>query len=84
MPEFKQKALIYCEQHGIIEHAVNGHLLEYLSFYGSEEGWVYVVVNLAEAEPREIYRKQAFPWMGFIPYFLKGKHGGTEYNYYEG
>ena len=82
MTEFEQKALHYAEEHGIIEYGVNGHLMEYLSFYGQEEGWWYVIIDLESM--REIYRGQAFPWMGFIPYWLKAENGGLRYNYMEG
>lgn len=80
--DYKQKALIRAEQLGIYEYSVNGHLMEYLSFFGQEEGWIYVVYDLET--DTEIYREKAFPWMGFIPYWLKTDGGATRYNYMEG
>lgn len=79
---YAEKALQYAEQNGIYEYGVNGHLMEYLSFYGQEEGWLYVVIDLESMS--EIYREKAFPWMGFIPYWLKTETGATRYNYMEG
>jgi len=82
MTEYQEKALTFAENHGIIEYDVNGHLMEYLSFYGQDEGWWYVVVDLESM--REIHRAQAFPWLGFVPYWLKAPNGGLRYNYMEG
>ena len=84
MNEFEQKALRYAEEHGIIEYGVTGSVMEYLSFYGPEEGWVYVAVELDRPEPKEFLRKPAFPWLGWIPYWLKAENGGLKYNYMEG
>lgn len=80
--DYKHKALLRAEQLGIYEYSVNGHLMEYLSFFGQEEGWIYVVYDLETNT--EIYRGKAFPWLGFIPYWLKTESGATRYNYMEG
>ena len=82
MTDYEQKALIYAEKIGIIEYSVNGNVMEYLTFYGQSEGWYYIVVDLESMT--EIYRGQAFPWMGFIPCWLKAENGGLKYNYMEG
>lgn len=81
--DYKQKALRYAEQHGIIEYSVSGHIMEYLTFYGQDEGWWYIAIDLESM--RGIYRGKAFPWMGWIPEFLKDPEtGATKYNYYCG
>ena len=80
--DYKQKALLRAEQIGVSEYSVNSHIMEYLSFFGQEEGWIYVVYDLET--DTEIYREKAFPWMGFIPYWLKTESGATRYNYMEG
>ncbi len=79
--DYEQKALIRAEKIGIYEYSVNGHIMEYISFFG-EEGWWYIVYDLED--DREIYRELAFPWMGFIPYWLKSETGATRYNYMKG
>ena len=79
--DYEKKALQYAEQHGIIEYAVNGHIMEFMTFYGSEDAWVYIVVDLET--DAEIIREKAFPWMGWIPYWLKSENGGCRYNYGE-
>lgn len=85
MTEFERKALRYAEQNGIIEYAVNGSIMEYISFYGPAEGWVYVAVELDREEPKEFIREKAFGWHGWIPYWLKAQdNGGLLYNYMEG
>lgn len=85
MTDYAQKALIYAEQHGIIEYDVNGSIMEYMIFYGPAEGWVYVAVELDREEPMEIVRETAFGWHGWIPYWLmKASNGGLRYNYMEG
>ena len=85
MTEFERKALCYAEEYGIIEYSVNGSIMEYMSFYGPAEGWVYVAVELDREEPKEIIREQAFGWHGWIPYWLiKAENGGLKYNYMEG
>ena len=82
MTEVERKALRYAEQNGIIEYGVNGSVMEYLTFYGQDEGWWYIAIDLESM--REIYRGQAFQWLGFIPYWLKSENGGLKYNYMEG
>ncbi len=82
MTDYNEKALRRAEQIGVYEYNVNGHLMEYLSFFGQNEGWYYIVYDL-EADT-EIYRDKAFPWLGFIPYWLKTETGATRYNYMEG
>lgn len=79
---YAEKALRYAENYGIIEYAVNGSIMEYLSFYGQDEGWWYIAIDLESM--REIYREKAFPWLGWIPYWLKAENGGLKYNYMEG
>lgn len=80
---YAEKALRYAENHGIIEYGVNGSVMEYLSFYGQDEGWWYIAIDLESM--REIYRGKAFPWLGWIPYWLKAQdNGGLLYNYMEG
>lgn len=80
--DYEQKALRRAEQIGVYEYAVHGNRMEYLSFFGQEEGWYYIVFDLET--DTEIYREKAFPWMGFIPYWLKSETGATRYNYMEG
>lgn len=84
MIDFERKARIYAEQNGIIEYSVNGTIMEYLSFYGPAEGWIYVAVELDCDKPREILREKAFGWHGWIPCWLKTETGATRYNYMEG
>lgn len=80
--DYVQKAMRRAEQIGVYEYAVNGRLMEYLSFFGQEEGWYYIAYDLETNT--EIYRGKAFPWLGFVPYWLKTESGATRYNYMEG
>ena len=82
MTDYNEKALHRAENIGVYEYNVNGHLMEYLSFFGQNEGWIYVVYDLES--DTEIYRETAFPWLGFVPYWLKTATGATRYNYMEG
>ena len=82
MTDYNEKALRRAENIGVYEYNVNGHLMEYLSFFGQNEGWIYVVYDLES--DTEIYREKAVPWLGFIPYWLKTATGATRYNYMEG
>ena len=82
MTDYKQKALLYAEQIGVYEYTVDGHMMCYWSFFGSE-GWLFVIYDLKEE--REVFRGGNIPWMGFIPGFLKDPvTGGTLYNYFCG
>lgn len=81
--DYEKKALLYAEYHGIYEYSVNGSVMEYMTFYGPAEGWVYVAVELDREEPMEFIREPAFKWHGWIPYWLKTENG-TLYNYMEG
>ena len=82
MTEYQKKALTYAENHGIIEYDVNGKLMEYMSFYGQDEGWWYVVVDLDSM--REIHRAQAFPRLGIVADWLGGPKGGGLSKHREG
>lgn len=77
------KALIYAEQIGVYEYSVSGTIMEYWSFYGQNEGWIFVRYDLASGA--EIFRGGNIPWQGFIPAFLKDPvTGATRYNYMVG
>lgn len=77
-----RKALAYCERVGIYEYQVNGHLLEYWTFYGQSEGWMFVRYDLEQE--KEVFRGANIPWNGTIPKFLLTEDGATKYNYMEG
>ena len=79
--ELEHKALVRAEEIGVIEYKVNGSLMEYWSFYGSE-GWYFIRYDL-ELE-KEVFRGANIPWNGVIPAFLMTKTGATLYNYMEG
>lgn len=77
---WEDKALRYAEQIGVCEYKVNGRLMEYWSFYGSE-GWYFVRYDLAKG--KEVFRGANIPWeeeLG-VPAFLKNERGATLYNY---
>lgn len=76
---YERKALIYAEKIGIYEYSVSGAIMEYWSFYGQNEGWIFVRYDLESGT--EIFRGANIPWMGFIPAFLKTETGATKYNY---
>ena len=78
---YERKALLYAEQIGIYEYSVNAEFIEYWSLY--DEGFIFVKRNLdTGTETREL----RIPWTGTdcIPDFLRGKFGGTLYNYFCG
>ena len=78
--DWATKALIYAEQIGIYEYAISGTIIQYWSFYGQNEGWLFIQYDLAEE--KEIFRGANIPWMGYIPEFLKDPvTGATRYNY---
>ena len=78
--DWNHKALLYAEKIGIYEYAVSGTIMEYWSFYGESEGWIYVQYDLAEE--KEIFRGGNIPWSGFIPERLKDPGtGAPRYNY---
>ena len=81
--ELEHKALVYAENIGVYEYKVNGNLMEYWSFYGSE-GWYFIRYDLDLG--KEVFRGANIPWDGSlekpIPAFLHS--GGTVYNYMTG
>lgn len=81
--EFEHKALVYAEKIGVYEYKVNGNLMEYWSFYGSE-GWYFIRYDLENE--REVFRGANIPWddsLGKpVPAFLY--NGGSLYNYMTG
>lgn len=81
--EFEHKALVYAEKIGVYEYKVNGSLMEYWSFYGSE-GWYFIRYDLENE--KEVFRGANIPWDDKmrIPAFLKGNTGATLYNYMQG
>lgn len=77
------EALKYAERIGVYEYRVNGRLMEYWSYYGSE-GWYFIRYDLAEE--KEVFRGANIPRdsnLG-VPAFLKTESGATLYNYMEG
>ncbi len=83
--EIERKALIYAEKIGVYEYKVNGNLMEYWSFYGSE-GWYFIRYDL-ELE-KEVFRGANIPWdeslVDRVPAFLVADGGGLLYNYMQG
>lgn len=78
--DWNQKALIHAEDIGVYEYAVSGTIMQWWSFYGPAEGWVFVQYDLST--DAEIFRGANIPWMGYIPEFLKDPvTGATRYNY---
>lgn len=81
--ELEHKALVYAEKIGVYEYKVNGNLMEYWSFYGSE-GWYFIRYDLDLG--KEVFRGANIPWDASlekpIPAFLHS--GGTAYNYMQG
>lgn len=83
MIDWNHKALCHAEQIGIYEYEVSGTVMEYWSFFGPAEGWIFVRYDLALNA--EIFRGAQIPWQGFIPAFLKDPvTGATRYNYMVG
>lgn len=78
--DWNNKALLYAEKIGIYEYSVSGTIMEYWSFFGQNEGWIFVRYDLEKG--KEIFRGANIPWMGYIPEFLKDTEtGATRYNY---
>lgn len=72
------KAIAYCEEHGIYEiYSEKGNIITYYSYFGSE-GFVKVTHNIkTNKEERKHLRYKK------TPKFLRGKYG-TRYNYFTG
>ena len=83
--EFEHKALVYAEKIGVYEYKVNGSLMEYWSFYGSE-GWYFIRYDLENE--KEVFRGANIPWddslKDRVPAFLRSPEGCTLYNYMQG
>ena len=79
---YEAKALKYAEEHGIVEYEVNGYMMEYWTFYGQSEGWMFIRYDLEQK--KEVFRGANIPWNGTIPKFLLDESGATKYNYLEG
>ena len=83
--DLEHKALIRAEALGVIEYKVNGTMMEYWSFYGSE-GWYFIRYDL-ELD-KEVFRGANIPWDGSlsnpVPAFLVADGGGLMYNYMQG
>lgn len=84
MPDYDQKALEHAERIGVYQYKVNGHYMEYWSFFGQDEGWYFVRYDLDAG--KEVFRGANIPWddNAGIPAFLLAANGGTLYNYMEG
>ena len=72
------KAIIYCEDHGIYEvYSEKGNIITYYSYFG-REGFYKVTKNLKTGnETRKNLRYKK------VPKFLKSELG-TKYNYFVG
>lgn len=83
--ELEHKALLRAEEIGVIEYMVNGNLMEYWSFFGSE-GWYFIRYDLDLG--KEVFRGANIPWdpslVSPVPAFLVAKGGGLLYNYMQG
>ena len=84
MTDYEHKALVRAEDIGVYEYKVNGHYMEYWSFFGNPEGWYFVRYDL-DAK-KEVFRGANIPWDADagIPAFLIAEGGGLLYNYMEG
>ena len=82
--DWKHEALVRAENIGVYEYKVNGHYMEYWSFYGQGEGWYFVRYDLEAG--KEVFRGANIPWDGNagIPAFLRTEDGATLYNYMKG
>lgn len=80
---FKELALRYAENHGIIEYKVNKNYMEYWSLY--EEGFYFIRIDLNTCNREEVCH---LPWTKDddipVPAFLLTREGHTLYNYFEG
>ena len=85
-PSYEEKALKYAEEIGVIEYKINGHYMEYWSFFGTYEGWVFVRYDLDLG--KETFRGAWIPWDpnvdNPVPSFLVAEGGGLLYNYMVG
>jgi len=83
--DLEHKAIVMAEEIGVVEYKVNGTLMEYWSFYGSE-GWYFIRYDL-ELE-KEVFRGANIPWdeslRDRVPAFLVADGGGLLYNYLQG
>lgn len=83
--DYDLEALKHAEEIGVIEYRVNGSLMEYWSFFGSE-GWYFIRHDLDKK--KDIFRGANIPWDSSlpqpIPAFLMTEHGSTLYNYMQG
>ena len=79
------RAIARAEEIGVYEWKMNGKLMEYWSFFGSE-GWYFIRYDL-ELE-KEVFRGANIPWDGSlsnpVPAFLVADGGGLLYNYMQG
>ena len=82
---YDQEALKHAEEIGVIEYRVNGNLMEYWSFFGSE-GWYFIRYDLDKK--KDIFRGANIPLDSSlpqpIPAFLMTECGSTLYNYMQG
>lgn len=80
---FKELALRYAEDHGVIEYKVSKNYMEYWSLY--EDGFWFIRVDLNTNDREEVCN---LPWSkddGLpVPAFLVTREGHTLYNYFEG
>ena len=83
--DLERKAIMYAEKIGVYEYKVNGSLMEYWSFYGSE-GWYFIRYDLENE--KEVFRGANIPWdeslKDRVPAFLSSPEGYTMYNYMQG
>ena len=83
--DYDLEALKHAEEIGVIEYRVNGNLMEYWSFFGSE-GWYFIRYDLDKK--KDIFRGANIPWDSSlpqpIPAFLMTESGSTLYNYMQG
>ena len=83
--DLEHKALVRAEKIGVYEYKVNGSLMEYWSFYGSE-GWYFIRYDLENE--KEVFRGANIPYddslKDRVPAFLRSPEGSTLYNYMQG
>lgn len=84
MSDYEEKALRYAEKLGIYEYSVNGHIMQWWTFWGYGEGWVQKSFDLDSEDGTEFVTGH-IDWLGFIPECLKNPEtGATKYNYMVG
>ena len=76
-----EDAIRYSESIGVYEFDVNGHFMEYWTFYGGE-GWYFVRYDLKAG--KEVFRGAKIPDTSLTPKFLLTEDGAAKYNYMEG